>query len=221
MRSAQKRAFTKPGRGPANPFVKRKQGGGAFEKRAWRKGKTGSALYAAAGIIAAAIAILAFLGFFVLLTRWVGGGYFEEGITGYISCAAKRIALVLVLGGLLIYSYRRIGTRKDALQWVLFLAVSLFLWGYLLKDVVMDIPYLSRPESISLKAVSWRIDTGGYVYKPYKLVGLDEQGKKQKFRVNKSTYTRGKERVNTARVLYLPHTRTVMEVDGYFTKPVF
>lgn len=50
---------------------------------------------------------------------------------------------------------------------------------------------------------------------PYKIEGLDEDGKKQRFTVNKSTYKKYRREysINTADVMYLPHTRIVMELE--------
>ena len=45
--------------------------------------------------------------------------------------------------------------------------------------------------------------------------GLDEDGKKQRFTVNKSTYKKYRREysINTADIMYLPHTRIIMELD--------
>ncbi len=179
------------------------------------KEKGNRTFYIVIGII-----ILVFLSLYTLLMMWVGGGYLEEGIAGYITYIVKRITLVIIAGVLLVYSYRRMRNRKDALLWLLFLCISLFMCFFFFRNIIMDIPYISKPECTRLKVISWHIDTTGYIYEPYKLEGLDEQGEKRRFTVNKSTYKRyrRKDNINSADVMYLPHTRIVMEMDYYFTK---
>ena len=170
--------------------------------------------------IAVGILILVLLFLYILLMMWVGGGYLEEGIAGYITHIVKRTVLALILGGLLVYSYRRIGNWKNALLWLLFLGISLFVCISFFRNIVMDIPYISDPACMRLRVISWRVDTAVHIYKPYKIEGLDEQGKKQRFTVNKSTYKRYREddSINAADIMYLPHTRIMMEADYYFTK---
>ena len=66
-----------------------------------------------------------------------------------------------------------------------------------------------------MRVISWDVDTEMDYYTPYKIEGLDEDGKKRRFTVNKSTYKRysGEDSINTADVMYLPRTRVVMELD--------
>ena len=66
-----------------------------------------------------------------------------------------------------------------------------------------------------MRVISWDVDTEMDYYIPYKIEGLDEDGKKRRFTVNKSTYKQysGEDSINTADVMYLPRTRVVMELD--------
>lgn len=165
--------------------------------------------------IAVAIIILVLLALYTLFLMWVGGGYLEEGIAGYISHTVKMTGLAVALGALLVYSYRRIKSRKETLFWILFLCISLLVCIFLFRNIILDIPYISRPECTRLNVVSWDIDTEMEHYTPYKIEGLDEDGKKQRFTVNKSTYKKyhREYNINTADVMYLPHTRIVMELE--------
>ena len=160
------------------------------------RGKKGNkTFYIAVGII-----ILVLLSLYTLFMMWIGGGYLEEGLAGYISHTVKMTGLAVALGALL---------------WILFLCIYLLLCIYLFRNIILDIPYISRPECTRLEAVSWDVDTEMEHYTPYKIEGLDEDGKKQRFTVNKSTYKKYRREysINTADVMYLPHTRIVMELD--------
>ena len=99
--------------------------------------------------------------------------------------------------------------------WILFLCIYLLLCIYLFRNIILDIPYISRPECTRLEVISWDVDTEMEQYMPYKIEGLDEDGKKQRFTVNKSTYKKYRREysINTADVMYLPHTRIVMELE--------
>ena len=165
--------------------------------------------------IAVGIIILVLLTLYTLFLMWLGGGYLEEGIAGYVSHTVKMTGLAVALGALLVYSYRRIESRKEALFWILFLCIYLLLCIYLFRNIILDIPYISRPECTRLEVISWDVDTEMEQYMPYKIEGLDEDGKKQRFTVNKSTYKKYRREysINTADVMYLPHTRIVMEVE--------
>ena len=99
--------------------------------------------------------------------------------------------------------------------WLLFLCISLFFCFIFLRNIILDIPYLSKPECTRLQVISWDVDTEMEYYTPYKIEGLDEDGKKRRFTVNKSTYKQysREDSINTADVMYLPHTRIVMELE--------
>ena len=77
--------------------------------------------------IAVGIIILVLLTLYTLFLMWLGGGYLEEGIAGYVSHTVKMTGLAVALGALLVYSYRRIESRKEALFWILFLCIYLLL----------------------------------------------------------------------------------------------
>ena len=175
-----------------------------------RREKGNRTFYIVVGII-----ILVLLSLYTLFMMWVGGGYLEEGIAGYITHIVKRVILIIVAGGLLVYSYRRIESRKGALLWLLFLCISLFFCFIFLRNIILDIPYISKPECTRLRVISWDVDTEMDYYIPYKIEGLDEDGKKRRFTVNKSTYKRysGEDSINIADVMYLPRTRVVMKLD--------
>ena len=127
--------------------------------------------------IAVGIIILVLLTLYTLFLMWLGGGYLEEGIAGYVSHTVKMTGLAVALGALLVYSYRRIESRKEALFWILFLCIYLLLCIYLFRNIILDIPYISRPECTRLEVISWDVDTEMEQYMPYKIEGLDEDGK--------------------------------------------
>lgn len=175
-----------------------------------RREKGNRTFYIVVGII-----ILVLLSLYTLFMMWVGGGYLEEGIAGYITHIVKRVILVIVAGSLLVYSYRRIESRKGALLWLLFLCISMFFCIVFLRNIILDIPYLSKPECTRLRVISWDVDMEMEYYTPYKIEGLDEDGKKRRFTVNKSTYKRysREDSINTVDVMYLPRTGIVMKLD--------
>lgn len=73
------------------------------------RGKKGNkTFYIAVGII-----ILVLLSLYTLFMMWIGGGYLEEGLAGYISHTVKMTGLAVALGALLVYSYRRIESRRE------------------------------------------------------------------------------------------------------------
>ena len=109
--------------------------------------------------IAVGIIILVLLTLYTLFLMWLGGGYLEEGIAGYVSHTVKMTGLAVALGALLVYSYRRIESRKEALFWILFLCIYLLLCIYLFRNIILDIPYISRPECTRLEVISWDVDT--------------------------------------------------------------
>ena len=61
------------------------------------RGKKGNkTFYIAVGII-----ILVLLSLYTLFMMWIGGGYLEEGLAGYISHTVKMTGLAVALGALL------------------------------------------------------------------------------------------------------------------------
>ena len=56
-----------------------------------RREKGNRTFYIVVGII-----ILVLLSLYTLFMMWVGGGYLEEGIAGYITHIVKRVILIIV-----------------------------------------------------------------------------------------------------------------------------
>lgn len=103
---------------------------------------------------------------------------------------------------------------------VLCIAVS----ALLVRPLVLDIPYLSHPETMYLSDLEFEADTNYEYGQFYKLRGIDAAGKMHSFDTSEERMEEGQELVQAsdqpvyARATYLPHTKTVMSLE-YIAKP--
>ena len=89
---------------------------------------------------------------------------------------------------------------------------------FLLRALVQDIPYLSRPETTYLNHLEFDSSTIGDGPASYYVQGMGIDGERHSFDIGRKTYTEGREMWYEnfdlrAKIKYLPHTGVVMSVD--------
>ena len=98
---------------------------------------------------------------------------------------------------------------------VLCIAVSVLL----VRPLVLDIPYLSHPETMYLSDLEFEADTNYEYGQFYKLYGIDAAGKMHSFDTSEKRMEEGQDLVQAsdrpvyARVTYLPHTGILMTLE--------
>ena len=92
------------------------------------------------------------------------------------------------------------------------------------RTIVLDIPYLSHPETMHLSNLEFEDDTNYEYLSFYKLYGIDADGKGHTFHTSQKRMEEGRvlaqanDRPIYAGVTYLPYTKTLMTLE-YTTKP--
>ena len=149
------------------------------------------------------------------------------GITGFVQEIIYRFlgimtAIVVVIGIKKTVQNKSSAVKRMAMAAgiVLCIAVS----ALLMRPIVLDIPYLSHPETMYLSDLEFEADTNYEYGQFYKLYGIDADGKGHTFHTSQKRMEEGQELVRAssqpvyAKVTYLPHTKTLMTLE-YTTKP--
>ena len=149
------------------------------------------------------------------------------GITGFVQEIIYRLlwimtAIVVVIGIKKTVQNKSSAVKRMAMAAgiVLCIAVSVLL----VRPLVLDIPYLSHPETMYLSDLEFEADTNYEYGQFYKLRGIDAAGKMHSFDTSEDRMEEGQELVRAsdrpihARVTYLPHTKTLMTLE-YVTEP--
>ena len=170
------------------------------------------------------VVILLFLLLQIYL-NWGNENLFQEGQAGFWRDVFFRIltAAVIIIGGISLDLHR---LRKKTNGWRrardLFFCVLTALMGiglayWLIRSPIMDLPYLKEPALTYLKDLHFDIESSGDTAS-YQVEGINLDGERVSFDLNKSNYEKGRDflRENEnlyARISYLPHTEVVMEMN--------
>ena len=144
------------------------------------------------------------------------------GMMGFVQAIIYRLlgimtAIVVVIGIKKTVQNKSSAVKRMAMAAgiVLCIAVSVLL----VRPLVLDIPYLSHPETMYLSDLEFEADTNYEYGQFYKLRGIDAAGKMHSFDTSEDRMEEGQELVQTsdrpvyAKVTYLPHTKIVMTLE--------
>ena len=149
------------------------------------------------------------------------------GITGFVQEIIYRLlgimtAIVVVIGIKKTVQNKSSAVKRMAMAAgiVLCIAVSVLC----MRTIVLDIPYLSHPETMYLSDLEFEDDTNYEYSNFYYVRGMGADKHMHSFNVSEERMKEGQELARAsdrpvyARVTYLPHTETVMTLE-YTTKP--
>ena len=149
------------------------------------------------------------------------------GMMGFVQAIIYRLlgimtAIVVVIGIKKTVQNKSSAVKRMAMAAgiVLCIAVS----ALLVRPLVLDIPYLSHPETMYLSDLEFEDDTNYEYSNFYYVRGMSADNHMHSFNVSERRMEEGQELVQTsnqpiyARVTYLPHTETVMTLE-YVTEP--
>ena len=179
----------------------------------------------AVGLLIFIICGILVLPMFVL--HWLLSDARSMGMMGFVQAIIYRLLVIMtaivVVGGI----KKTVQNKSSAVKRmamaagiVLCIAVSVLL----VRPLVLDIPYLSHPETMYLSDLEFEADTNYEYGQFYKLRGIDAAGKMHSFDTSEDRMEEGQELVRAssqpvyAKVTYLPHTKTLMTLE-YTTKP--
>ena len=144
---------------------------------------------------------------------------FAMGTAGLIRDAALRLGLGGLAAVAMVFCIKGLwkrGTRAKGILLRLFGAtVCLLLAVFLIRPVILDIPYWGNPEITYLGDLEFDADYSGDASARFYLRGTGSDGSQHRFSLNEQTYNEGNalwlaHSTMRARVSYLPHTDIVM-----------
>ena len=163
----------------------------------------------------------------MLALHWLLSDARSMGMMGFVQAIVYRLlgimtAIVVVIGIKKTVQNRSSAVKRMAMAAgiVLCIAVS----ALLMRPLVLDIPYLSHPETMYLSDLEFEPDTNYEYGQFYKLRGVDADGKMHSFDTSEKRMEEGQKLVLAsdqpvyARVVYLPHTGILMALE-YVTQP--
>ena len=162
---------------------------------------------------------------FMVLDWFVHSDTLTIGITGFIQTAivngclglvATIIAVVFVIK--LIQPDTSFKQKVGRGAAIILCAVAAF---FLVRPLVLDIPYLKRPEAAYLERLEFNYERGigDYGSDSYYLRGVDMTGERHSFSISEKRFEDGRELWSEndfdlfAKVTYLPHTSTLMTLE--------
>ena len=153
---------------------------------------------------------------------WLLSDARSMGMMGFVQAIIYRLlgimtAIVVVIGIKKTVQNKSSAVKRTAMAAgiVLCIAVSVLL----VRPLVLDIPYLSHPETMYLSDLEFEADTNYEYGQFYNLYGVDAAGKMHSFNTSEERMEEGQELVQAsdqpvyARVTYLPHTGILMTLE--------
>ena len=153
---------------------------------------------------------------------WLLSDARSMGMMGFVQAIIYRLlgimtAIVVVIGIKKTVQNKSSAVKRTAMTAgiVLCIAVSVLL----VRPLVLDIPYLSHPETMYLSDLEFEADTNYEYGQFYNLYGVDAAGKMHSFNTSEERMEEGQELVQAsdqpvyARVTYLPHTGILMTLE--------
>ena len=154
--------------------------------------------------------------------HWLLSDARSMGMMGFVQAIIYRLlgimtAIVVVIGIKKTVQNKSSAVKRTAMAAgiVLCIAVSVLL----VRPLVLDIPYLSHPETMYLSDLEFEADTNYEYGQFYNLYGVDAAGKMHSFNTSEERMEEGQELVQAsdqpvyARVTYLPHTGILMTLE--------
>ena len=146
---------------------------------------------------------------------------FVIGTTGFVQEAIWRVILSVVAAVIFIVCLAKSKKASSLLAVFGYVAGAIgcaVFSFFLLRVLVQDIPYLSRPETTYLNHLEFDSSTIGDGPASYYVQGMGIDGERHSFDIGRKTYTEGRDMWYEnfdlrAKIKYLPHTGVVMSVD--------
>ena len=158
---------------------------------------------------------------------WLLSDARSMGMMGFVQAIVYRLLVIMTAIVVVIGIKKTVQNKSSAVKRmamaagiVLCIAVSVLL----VRPLVLDIPYLSHPETMYLSDLEFEADTNYEYGQFYNLYGVDAAGKMHSFNTSEERMEEGQALVQAsdqpvyARVTFLPHTKTVMTLE-YTTEP--
>ena len=158
----------------------------------------------------------------MLALHWLLSDARSMGMMGFVQAIIYRLlgimtAIVVVIGIKKTVQNKSSAVKRTAMTAgiVLCIAVSVLC----MRTIVLDIPYLSHPETMYLSDLEFEDDTNYEYSNFYYVRGMGADGHVHSFNVSEERMEEGQELVQTsdrpvcARVAYLPHTGILMTLE--------
>ena len=158
----------------------------------------------------------------MLALHWFLSDARSMGMMGFVQAIIYRLlgimtAIVVVIGIKKTVQNKSSAVKRTAMAAgiVLCIAVSVLC----MRTIVLDIPYLSHPETMYLSDLEFEDDTNYEYSNFYYVRGMGADGHVHSFNVSEERMEEGQELVQTsdrpvyARVTYLPHTGILMTLE--------
>ena len=149
------------------------------------------------------------------------------GITGFIQEIIYRLLWIMTAIVVVVGIKKAVQNKSSAVKRMVKAAGIVFCIAVSVlcaRTIVLDIPYLSHPETMYLSDLEFEDDTNYEYAIFYNLYGIDADGKGHIFHTSEERMEEGQDLVRAssqpvyARIAYLPHTKTVMTLE-YTTEP--
>ena len=153
---------------------------------------------------------------------WLLSDARSMGMMGFVQAIIYRLLVIMTAIVVVIGIKKTVQNKSSAVKRmamaagiVLCIAVS----ALLVRPLVLDIPYLSHPETMYLSDLEFEADTNYEYGQFYNLYGVDAAGKMHSFNTSEERMEEGQELVQAsdqpvyARVTYLPHTGILMTLE--------
>ena len=159
-----------------------------------------------------AILLLVFL-ILPLLFSLMSNGHFQEGLSGFVYVLFIRLIWSIIIVLILVYLFK--SKKRYKILWSVLFILAFLIIVLILKNSILDIPYLSSPKKVLIDNIKWETDAsyGNSIF--YELEGKDNKNKSYIFKVNQSTLKQGEKRLKDYTkilVFYLSHTKVVMDL---------
>ncbi len=160
--------------------------------------------------------------FLVVLEWFATSSRFSIGTTGYIQKAITNsvISIVaIIIAVVCLYKLFQPGKKiLHALGYLAGVVLCLTITFFLVKPLVLDIPYINHPQTTYMERLKLDDESGvGDNPASYYLRGVDINGERHSFEISKERYDEGRvlrsDDKLIAKVSYLPHTSTLISLE--------
>ena len=179
-----------------------------------------------------AVWLLAFLFFgmpflLTLALYWLMSDARSMGMMGFVQEIVTRILWIMTAIIAVIMIKKTVQNKSSAVKRIIKAAGIVFCIAIsvlCVRPIVLDIPYLSHPETMYLSDLEFEHDTNYEYLNFYNLCGIDAAGEMHIFHISRERLEEGEDLAQAsdqpvyAKVSCLPHTGTLMTIE-YTTDP--
>lgn len=174
-----------------------------------------------------AVWLLAFIFFGIpillaLALYWLTSDVRSMGMMGFVQAIVYRLLVIMTAIVAIIIVKKMVQSKSSAVKRIITAAGIVFCIAVsvlCVRPIVLDIPYLSHPETMYLSDLEFEDSTNGEYLNFYYLIGMGTDKHMHRFSVSEERMEEGQELVQAsdppvyAKVSYLPHTDTVMTLE--------